>query len=139
MPHRLATSRRRRRSRRSTAVKRARLRGAVSADVRDAAPARLGRKLDRLAAAIGLDVRERAGVVVEEDVELALLDALVEPGAAEDQPPQPMHQRPIGWADQLGPAVVDVLAERGGRIGHLAVDDEVDQVLGLVLGDRRSR
>jgi hypothetical protein len=29
-----------------------------------------------------------------------------------------------------------VLAERGGGIGDLAVDDEVDQILGLVLVDR---
>ena len=37
--------------------------------------------------------------------------------------------------DELGPAVVDVLAQRRGRLGDLAVDDEVDQILGLVLLD----
>ena len=61
--------------------------------VGDAIPAGLGRELDRLAAAVGLDVDEPLGVLVERDVELALLDALVEPGAAEDQPAQPVHER----------------------------------------------
>ncbi len=47
-----------------------------------------------------------------------------------------MDQGAVGGTDQLWPAVVDVLAEAGGRVGDLAVDDEVDQVLGLVLLDR---
>src|SRR6185437_91687 len=92
-------------------------------------------ELDRLAAAIGLDVDERGAVVVEGDVQLTLLDALVQPGAAEDQAAQPVHQRALGGAHQLGPALVDVLAQGGGGIGDLAVDDEVDEVLGLVLLD----
>ena len=44
-----------------------------------------------------------------------------------------MHERALGRADELGPAVVDVLAERGGRVVDLAVDGEVDEVLELVL------
>src|SRR6202042_1638230 len=71
----------------------------------------------------------------EGDVQLTLLDALVQPGAAEDQPAQPVHERALGRADELGPALVDVLAQRRRGIGDLAVDDEVDQVLGLVLLD----
>jgi hypothetical protein len=60
-------------------------------------------------------------VGVEDDVELALLDPLVEPGAAEDQPPDPMDQAAVRRADELGPVLVDVLPERRGRLPDLAV------------------
>src|SRR5581483_6335042 len=109
--------------------------GRLAAHVGDAVPARLGRELDRLVAAVGLDVDEAAGVLVEPDIELALLDALVEPRRAKDQAPQPVDERAVRGADQLGPAVVDVLAERRGGIRDLAVDDEVDQILRLILLD----
>ena len=69
--------------------------------------------------------------VAEGDVQLALVDALVEPGAAEDEPAQPVDQRALGRADDLGPAVVDVIAERRGGIEDLPVDGEVDEVLEL--------
>ncbi len=46
-----------------------------------------------------------------------------------------MHERALGRADELGPAVVDVLAERRGRIGDLAVDGEVDEVFELLLAE----
>src|SRR3954447_870430 len=105
----------------------------VPAAVGDTAPVRLGRELDRLAVALGLHVAEGAGQVVEHDVELALLDALVQPGGAEDEPAQPVHQRAVRGPDELRPAVVDVLAERARGIGHLAVDGEVDEVLELGL------
>ena len=104
---------------------------ALGARVRDPAPVGLGRELDRLAVALGLDVAEGVVGVVEDDVELAFLHALVEPGRAEDEPAQPVHERPLGRADQLGPAVVDVLAEAGGRVLDLAVDRQVDEVLEL--------
>src|SRR5580704_173008 len=104
-------------------------------DVGDAIPTRLGRELDRLAAAVRLHVHEGVDLAVERDVELALLDALIEPGAAEDETSQPVHQRALGRADELGPALVDVLAQRRCRLGDLAVDDQVDQILGLILLD----
>src|ERR1700730_10404051 len=44
-----------------------------------------------------------------------------------------MHERALRRADELGPAIVDVLSERRSGISDLAVDDQVDQVLGLVL------
>src|SRR5581483_1662345 len=78
--------------------------------VGDAVPARLGRELDRLVVPVRLDVDEHRGVLVVADVELALLDALIEPCASEDQPTQPMHERALGRTDELWPAVVDVLA-----------------------------
>jgi hypothetical protein len=71
--------------------------------------------------------------VVEHHVELALLHALVQPGGAEDEAPQPVHQAAVGGSDELGPAVVDVLAEAGRGIDHLAVDREVHEVLELGL------
>jgi hypothetical protein len=46
-----------------------------------------------------------------------------------------VHQGALGGADQLGPALVDVLAQGGRGVGDLAVDDEVDEVFGLVLLD----
>src|SRR4051812_26192497 len=103
----------------------------LTARVRDPAPVGLGRELDRLAVALRLDVAERTRRVVEDDVQLPLFDALVEPGGAEHEPPQPVHERAVGRADQLRPAVVDVLAERRGRILDLAVDGQVDEVLEL--------
>jgi hypothetical protein len=42
-----------------------------------------------------------------------------------------MHERALRRSAQLGPAVVDVLAERRRRILDLAVDGEVDEVLEL--------
>src|SRR4051812_3145851 len=99
--------------------------------VRDPAPVGLGGQLDRLVVALGLDVAEGVGRLVEGDVELALLDPLVEPGGAEDEPAQPVHERALSRADELGPAVVDVLAEAGGGILDLAVDGQVDEVLEL--------
>ena len=78
-----------------------------------------------------LHVAEGVRGVVEGDLELALLDALVEPCRAEDEPAQPVHQRPVGGPDELGPAVVHVLAERRRRVLDLAVDGEVDEVLEL--------
>ena len=108
-----------------------RRRSGSARDVGDPAPRGLGRQLDGLAVAVRLDVHEGAGLDVELDVELALLDALVEPGGAEDEAAQPVHERAVRRADQLGPAVVDVLAEAGGRLLDLAVDGERHEVLEL--------
>src|SRR6185437_6682356 len=103
------------------------------AAVRDATPVGLRRELNWLAVALRLHVAERVRGVVEDDVQLAFLHALIEPGGAEHEPPQPVHEAAIGGADELGPAVVYVLAEGGGRIGHLTVDGEVHEVLELEL------
>jgi hypothetical protein len=46
-----------------------------------------------------------------------------------------VHQRALRRSDQLGPAVVYVLAQARRRVGDLAVDDQVDQILGLVVLD----
>ena len=67
----------------------------------------------------------------KDDVQLALADALVEPGAAEDEPAQPVHERALGRPGEVGPALVDVIAERRGGVEDLAVHGEVDEVLEL--------
>jgi len=103
------------------------------AAVRDATPVGLRRELDWLAVALRLHVPERVRGVVEDDVQLAFLDALVEPGATEHEPAQPVDERAVGGADELRPAVVDVLAEAGGGVDDLAVDREVDEVFELLV------
>jgi hypothetical protein len=44
-----------------------------------------------------------------------------------------VDQGAFGGTVQVGPALVDVLAEVGVRVGDLAVDGEVDEVLALVV------
>src|SRR3954454_2251805 len=117
--------------RRWAAALRRRTSGALAGHVGHPAPRGLGRQLDRLAAAVGLDVREGVRRRVEGDVELALLDALVEPRRPEDEPAQPVDERAVRRADELGPAVVDVLAQTRARVRDLAVDRQVDEVLQL--------
>src|SRR5947209_376784 len=84
-------------------------RSVQSTTVGDVAPGGLGRELDQLVAAFRLRVAEAVGRLVVEDLELALDDPLVEPGAAEDEAAQPVHERALGGADELGPAGVYVL------------------------------
>ena len=82
-----------------------------SALVGDGLPGGLGRELDQLRVPVGLHVAEAVRVLVEVDVELAFLDALIQPGATEHQPAQPVHQRAIRRPDQVVPALVDVFAQ----------------------------
>ena len=103
--------------------------GLAAAYVRDAVPARLGRELDRLAAAVGLDVDERVHVGVERMSSSPSLTRW------SSHAPRKIRRR-SQWTsersegpDELGPAVVDVLAEGRRGLGDLAVDDQVDQVL----------
>src|SRR3954451_20371733 len=97
--------------------------------VRQAGPRRLARELDRLGVAVGLDVAEGVRVRVEGDVELALLDSLIEPGAAEDEATKPVDEAAVGGPDQVGPVIVDVLAEHRDRLADLAVDGELEEVV----------
>ena len=108
------------------------------AQVGDARPGGLRRELDRLAAAGrtrigGLHVGEAARLLDERHSQLTLVDALIQPCAAEHQTAQPVHQRALRRADQIWPALVDVLPQRGGGVEDLAVDREVDEVFQLVL------
>ena len=49
-----------------------------------------------------------------------------------------MDERALRGADELGPAVVDVLAQRRGGLGYLAVDREVDEIFQLLLAETPS-
>src|SRR5205807_488422 len=113
-----------------------RVRAVQLSTVGDVAPGRLGRELDQLVATVRLGVAEAVGRLVVENLQLALDHALVEPGAAEDEAPQPVHERALGGADELGPAGVYVLAERRGGVRDLAVDGQVDEVLALRVVER---
>src|ERR1700742_737342 len=104
----------------------------ASAAVGDAPPRRLLGELDELGAAVGLDVAEGLGALVEDDVELALLDPLVEPGAAEDEAADPVDEAAVGGTDEVLPVLVDVLAEAGAGLGDLAADREVEEVVDLL-------
>ena len=81
--------------------------------------------------------REGDDVVVAH-VQLAFLHALVEPRGPEDQTAQPVHERAVGGADELGPAIVHVLSEGGRGLLDLTVDGEVHEVLQLMLLERAS-
>src|ERR1700749_572227 len=107
---------------------------AASAAVGDAAPRRLLRELDELGAAVGLHVAEGLRALVEDDVELTLLDPLVEPGAAEDEGPDPVDEAAVGGTDQVLPVLVDVLPEGGTGLGDLAAHREGEEVVDLLLG-----
>jgi hypothetical protein len=56
-------------------------------------PGRHGGELEQRAAAVRLAVAELGGVAVPVDLEAVLLHALVEPGAAEDELPEPVDER----------------------------------------------
>ena len=81
------------------------------AAVRDALPGRLGGELDQLVAPVRLRVAEGVCVLLEHDLQLALHHPLVQPCAAEHEPAQPVHQRPVRGAMEVSPAVHHVLAE----------------------------
>src|SRR5437588_157069 len=85
----------RRRGRSAPTDQRRRVAQNLPSDVRDPVPARFGSQADRLVPAVGLDVDERIGAIVKPDVELALLDPLVKPGATEDETAQPMDERAL--------------------------------------------
>ncbi len=103
--------------------------------VGDAAPGGLFGELDQLLAAIRLHVAEGLGALIEDDVELALLDPLIEPGAAEDEAPQPVHEAAVGGPDQLLPVLVDVFAERRAGLCDLTADGEVEEIVELLLAE----
>src|SRR3954453_11921016 len=102
------------------------------AAVGEAGPGGLAGELDRLGVALGLHVAEALRVRVEDHVQLALLDTLVQPGASEDQAANPMDQAATGGPHQLGPVLVDVLTQGGGGLPDLAIHRELEEVDELV-------
>ena len=72
-------------------------------------------------------------LVVPGDLEQPLLDAVVEPGAPEDQLAQPVDERlAVDEGDAL-PVADDVAAERAARLDDPAVRGELDEIGGLVV------
>src|SRR5919198_1461470 len=96
-------------------------------------PGRGWRELEQRACPTRLEVREVGGAVVPGDVQPAVLDAVVEPRAAEDQLPQPVDERLA--VDQRKPLPVahEVAPELAPRLLDHAVGGELDEVFGLVL------
>jgi hypothetical protein len=83
-------------------------------------------------AALGLGVAELARLVVPRDVEQPFLDAVVEVGAPEDEPPQPVHERlPLHERDSL-PVAHEVVAEAASNLRDPAVGSQLDEVRDLV-------
>jgi len=46
-----------------------------------------------------------------------------------------VHERALGRADQLGPAIVDVFTERRRGIRYLPVNGQIDEVFELLLAE----
>src|SRR5436309_9857229 len=84
-------------------------------------PGRRGRELEQRARSAGLEVREVGGAVVPGDVETAVLDPVVEPGAAEDQLPEPVDQRLAVHERQALPVTHEVAPELAARFFDQAV------------------
>ena len=103
-----------------------------SAAVLDGMPGWRGGELEQGAAAFRLGVHELAARVVPRDVEQALLDPVVEVGAAEHELAQPVHERLA--VDECEPLPVphEIRAERAARIRDARVGGELDEVADLV-------
>src|SRR3954463_3422701 len=91
------------------------------------------RELEERALAAGLEVGELRGVLVPGDVEPAVLDPMVEPGAAEDELAQPVDERlPVDEREAL-PMTDEVAAELAPRLLDQAVRGQLDEVFGLLV------
>src|SRR5207244_12655022 len=76
---------------------------------------------------------ECGGLAGPRHLEQALLHAVVEPRAAEDELPQPVDERLAVDERQALPVADDVAAEPAPRLVDQAPVDELDQIAGLVL------
>ncbi len=96
-------------------------------------PGRHRRELEQRAAAARVAVGELGAVVVPDDLEQALLDAVVEPGAAEDELAQPVDERlALDEGDTL-PVANEVAAERAAGLVDAALRRQLDEVGRLVV------
>src|SRR5581483_1539065 len=96
-------------------------------------PAGHGRQLEQGAAAARVAVGELGGVVVPGDLEQAFLDAMVEPGAAEDQLAQPVDERFALDEGNALPVPNEIPAERAPRLVDSTFRGQLDQVGRLVV------
>ncbi len=76
--------------------------------------------------------------LVEGDVQFAFLDPLVEPGAAEDEPAQPVDETLVAGSGQVLPVMGDVDAQFRARLLDLAGNGQMEQVIELGEGQAGS-
>ena len=96
-------------------------------------PAGHRRELEQRTRAARIPVRELGVVVVPDDLEQTLLDAVVEPRAPEDQLAQPVDERLA--ADQRDPLPVadEVAPELAAGLLDASLGGELDEICGLFL------
>jgi hypothetical protein len=95
-------------------------------------PGRNGSELEERAAATGIAVSEVADTVLPADLQQALLDAVIEPRAPEDELAEPVHEGlAVDDADPL-PVTDEIDAESAARLVDAPVGRELDEIRGLV-------
>src|SRR5438046_9519376 len=96
-------------------------------------PGRRRRELEQRPLASGLEVGEIRRVLVPGDLEPPVLDAVVEPRAAEDQLAQPVDERLAVHERQPLPVPHEVAAELATGLLDQPVRRQLDEILGLLL------
>ncbi len=96
-------------------------------------PGRRRRELEQGPLPARLEVRELGGAVVPRDIQTSVLDAVVEPRAAEDELAEPVDERFPADERQPLPMANEVAAELAARLLDHAVRGELDEVGRLVV------
>ena len=96
-------------------------------------PRRHGCELEERAVAARVAVAELRLDLVPVHVQQPLLDAVVEPGAAEDELPQPVDERLALHERELLPVADEIAAERAPRLLDAPVRGKLDEIVDLVL------
>src|SRR5439155_14515858 len=104
-----------------------------SSAVLELVPARRRQQLEQRAAAVGIAVGEIRDLLVEANLELPVLDPVVEPGPAEHELLQPVHERLAVDEGDLVPVANEVPAERAAGLLDRVPLHELDQVGRLVV------
>jgi hypothetical protein len=105
---------------------------APSAPKLERVPGRDGSELEQRAPATGVSVGEVSGDVVPRDLEQALLDAVIQPGAPEHELPDPVDKGLAVHDREAFPVADEVGAERAARFVDASVGRELDEIRGLV-------
>src|SRR5215218_160376 len=96
-------------------------------------PRRHGCQLEQGAVAARVAVGELAVAVVPVHLEQPFLDAMVEPGAAEDELAEPVDERLAPNERELLPVAHELPPQRASRLLDDPVRSELDEIGGLVL------
>ena len=95
-------------------------------------PGRHGRELEEGAAAVRVAVVEVARVLVPAHLEEVFLHSVIEPGTAEDELSEPVHERlAVHERDPL-PVADDVVPQQAPRLRDPALGSELDEIGGLL-------